>query len=155
MIDVGAALLAALQRLKQVGLTAGLVALAHGRPEVERRFRATARKLGVADRVLEIPFLPHWRVPEFIRSALAVCCLEQDFPIGFHAPIIPREVLLCGTCLVASTEMIRKFPAADRLPHGYGCVAIEDVNDVGMLAERLAAIVKGSAAGVGDRRART
>ena len=56
--------------------------------------------LGLADRVLQIPFLPHWRVPEFLRGCLAVCCLEQGFPIEFHAPMIPREVLLCGTCLV-------------------------------------------------------
>jgi hypothetical protein len=28
------------------------------------------------------------------------------------------------------------------LPHGYGCVAIENVNDIDLLAERLAAIVK-------------
>ena len=63
----------------------GLVALAHGRPTVEKRFRARARKLGLANRVLQLPFLPHWRVPAFLRGCLAVCCLEQDFPIGFHS----------------------------------------------------------------------
>ena len=56
--------------------------------------------------------------------------------------MIPREVLLCGTCLVGSTEVIRKLPAYERLPHGYGCIAIEDVNDVDALSEALAAIVR-------------
>ena len=60
----------------------------------------------------------------------------------FHSPIIPFEVLLCGTCLVASTELIAKLPAYGRLPHGYGCVAIEDVDDIAELAEALAAIVQ-------------
>ena len=120
----------------------GLVALAHGRPAVEKKFRARARKLGLTDRILQIPFLPHWRVPEFLRGCLAVCCLEQDFPIGFHSPIIPFEVLLSGTCLVASTELIAKLPAHGRLPHGYGCVAIEDVNDIEALSSQLAAIVE-------------
>ncbi len=92
-------------------------------------------ELGLADRVLQIPFLPHWRVPEFLRGCLAVCCLEQDFPIAFHTPIIPREVLLCGTCLVASTEVIRKLPYHERLPHGYGCVAMNDVNDIQALRD--------------------
>jgi len=46
-------------------------------------------------------------------------------------------VLLCGKCLVASTEVLRKLPAYARLPHGYGCVAIPDVNDVDALSERL------------------
>jgi glycosyltransferase involved in cell wall biosynthesis len=136
------ALLAAMHRLKRTGVEVGLVALAHGQPAAERSFRARARKLGLIDRVLQIPFLPHWRVPEFLRGCTAVCCLEQDFPIGFHTPMIPREVLLCGACLVGSTEVIRKLPAYARLPHGYGCVAIKDVNDVEALSDRLAAIVQ-------------
>lgn len=147
------ALLGALQRLARDGVDIGLVALAHGPPETESRFRAAAEQLGLYDRILQIPFLPHWRVPDFLRGCLAVCCLEQDFPIGFHAPIIPREVLLAGTCLVASTEMIRKLPARNRLPDRYGCVAIADVNDVDALAARLAAVAHdpAPAAAVGAR----
>jgi glycosyltransferase involved in cell wall biosynthesis len=147
------ALLEALHRLKRAGLDVGLVALAHGKPEIEARFRARARELDLIDRILQIPFLPHWRVPEFVRSCLAVCCLEQGFPIGFHSPIVPREVLLCGTCLVASTEMIRKLPGYERLPPGYGCVAVRDVHDVEALAGQLAAIAEdpGPAPVVGAR----
>src|SRR6185437_3485336 len=92
------AMLAAMQRLKGTGIQVGLVALAHGPPTVEEKFRMQVRKLDLVDRVLQIPFLPHWRVPEFLRGCLAVCCLEQDFPIGFHSPIITMEVLLCGSC---------------------------------------------------------
>jgi len=136
------ALLGAMHRLKQADVQVGLVALAHGYPAAEKSFRARVRKLGLVDRILQIPFLPHWRVPEFLRSCLAVCCLEQDFPILFHTPIIPREVLLCGACLVGSTEVIRKLPLYGRLVDGYGCVAIEDVNDVEALSQRLAAIVE-------------
>jgi glycosyltransferase involved in cell wall biosynthesis len=136
------AFLSAMHRLKRDGLNVGLVALAHGRPEIERRFRERASELGLTDRVLQIPFLPHWRVPEFLRGCLAVCCLEQDFPISFHSPIVPLEVLLCGTCLVASAEVIRKLPQWERLPHGYGCVAIRDVNDAEELSTKLAALAR-------------
>src|SRR5262249_8355932 len=45
-------------------------------------------------------------------------------------------------CLVASTEVIRKLPDFGRLPHGYGCIAIDNVNDIGALAGALAAIVR-------------
>jgi glycosyltransferase involved in cell wall biosynthesis len=135
------ALLAAMQQLKRSGMEVGLVALAHGRTEFVKEFRATVRKLDIVDRVLQIPFIPHWRVPEFLRGCLAVCCLEQDFPIVLHTPIIPLEILLCGRCLVGSTEVIRKLPDYERLPHGYGCVAIEDVNDVELLARHLGGIV--------------
>jgi glycosyltransferase involved in cell wall biosynthesis len=147
------ALLDTMEHLARAGLEVGLVALAHGQPDVEKRFRSRAQKLGLADRILQIPFLPHWRVPEFLRGCLAVCCLEQDFPIGFHTPMIPFEVLLCGTCLVASTEVIAKLPGYGRLPHGYGCVAIEDVDDIEELTAKLTAIIEDPrpAAAVGAR----
>jgi glycosyltransferase involved in cell wall biosynthesis len=134
------AMLCALDRLKHMGADVGLIALAHGGPQIETRFRAQVQELGLTDRVLQIPFLPHWRVPEFLRGCLAVCCLEQDFPIGFHSPITPLEVLNCGACLVGSTEVIKKLPGWERLPHGYGCVAIKDVNDIPELSSKLAAI---------------
>jgi glycosyltransferase involved in cell wall biosynthesis len=134
------ALLAALGRLKRDGIDVGLVALAQGQPEEQKAFRARASRLNLRDRVLQMPFLPHWRVPDFLRGCLAVCCLEQEFPIGFHMPIIPREVLLCGACLVGSTEVIRKLPGHARLPHAYGCVAIKNVTDTAALSQQLAAI---------------
>jgi glycosyltransferase involved in cell wall biosynthesis len=138
------ALLEALARLKAEGLKVGVVAMSHGWPGLEKRFRARAEELRVTDRLLQIPFLPHWRVPEFLRSCLAVCCLEQDFPITFHTPMLAREVLTCGQCLVGSTEVIRKVPDYLRLPEGYGCVSIPDVQDIDALAARLAAIVRDS-----------
>lgn len=147
------ALLAALQRLKQQGLQIGLVAMAHGGAETEGKFRDEVHARGLDDRVLQLPFVPHWRVPEFIRGCLAVCCLEQDFPIKHHTPIIPLEVLMCGKCLVGSAEVIRKLPNWERLPHGYGCVAIEDVDNIERLSDSLAAIVEdpAPAAAVGAR----
>jgi glycosyltransferase involved in cell wall biosynthesis len=136
------ALLEALRRLALAGSDVGLLALAHGKPEIEARFRARAEELELTDRILQLPFVPHWRVPELLRSCLAVCCLEQDFPIDIHSPIVPLEVLLCGRCLVGSTEVIHKFPGHERLPHRYGCIAVKDVNDAGLLSRQLAAITR-------------
>jgi glycosyltransferase involved in cell wall biosynthesis len=135
------ALLAAMNRLKQNGLKVGLVAVAHHEPEIEQRFRAIAQQFGLADCILQVPFLPHWRVPEFLRSCLAVCCLEQGFGIA-HAPIIPIEVLLCGTCLVGSIEVLQKLPGHPRLFSNDGCIEIADINNVASLSERLAALVE-------------
>jgi glycosyltransferase involved in cell wall biosynthesis len=136
------ALLEAMARLKLEGVNAGLVALAHGSPRIEKQFRERAAALGLEDRVLQLPFVPHWRVPEFLRGCRAVCCLEQGFPIAFHTPIVAREVMLAGSCLVASTEILRKLPGHERLPSGFGCIAIRDVNDISALARQLGAILR-------------
>jgi glycosyltransferase involved in cell wall biosynthesis len=147
------ALLEALRTLMLAGLDVGLVALAHGKPEIEARFRARATELDLTDRILQIPFVPHWRVPEFLRGCLAVCCLEQDFPIGIHSPIVPLEVLLCGRCLVGSTEVFRKLPNYERLPDRYGCIAVKDAKDPHALGRLLTAIARDSepAAAIGMR----
>jgi hypothetical protein len=52
-----------------------------------------------------------------------------------------------------NARIIRKLPGSGRLPDGYGCVAIEDVNDVATLSARLAAILEdpAPAAAVGAR----
>jgi len=51
-------------------------------------------------------------------------------------------VLLSGACLVASTEVLRKLPQWHRLPHGYGCVAVNNVHDDNELSGKLAAVVR-------------
>ena len=134
-------LLRALARLKEAGTEIGLLLMAHPRPRAPHDYRQEIEDLGLTDRVLQIPFLPNWRVPEFIRRCLAVCCLEQDFPIRFHTPIIAREVLACGGCLVGSTEVLAKLPDAKRLADGYNCVAVKNVEDVDTLAAVLGDIV--------------
>ena len=51
-----------------------------------------------------------------------------------------RETLLCVCYLVASKEVLGKLPEYDQLPSGYDCVAVDNVHDVGALAQRLADI---------------
>ena len=110
------ALLAAMHRLKQAGLDVGLVALAHGPPDGAKRFRAQAHGTR--------PCRP--RPPNPVPSPLAGARIPARLPGGllpraglpdrsFTRRSIPREVLLCGTCLVASTEV---DPEASRAMNG-------------------------------------
>jgi glycosyltransferase involved in cell wall biosynthesis len=135
-------LLAALKRMKERGIRAGLLVMAHERPEAHGAFHDYVTTNNLLDRVCQLPFLPHWRVPEFIRQCVAVCCLEQDFPIKFHDPVVAREVLTCGSCLVGSTEIIGKLPHAEKLVDDYNCIAINDVNNIDDLECRMIAILE-------------
>jgi glycosyltransferase involved in cell wall biosynthesis len=136
------ALLDALAQARSAGADIGLVAMAHGHPPIEARFRRAVEDHKLQDHVLKIPFLPHWRVPSFIRSCLAVCCLEQDFTITIHNPIVTEEVMSCGTCLIASTELLNKHTHAKQLVAGVNCVAIQDVNDIDLLSQALISVAR-------------
>jgi hypothetical protein len=73
---------------------------------------------------------------------VGICCLEQDFPINFHTPVVAREILTCGGCLIGSTEMIKKARAGHRLIDKYNCIAIDDVRNVGDLEKQLVSVVE-------------
>jgi glycosyltransferase involved in cell wall biosynthesis len=135
-------LLATFKKMHDRDLPVGLLVMAHERPAALNAFRVYVTANGLEKRVCQLPFLPHWRVPEFIRRCIAVCCLEQDFPIKFHDPVIAREVLMCGGCLVGSTEIIQKLPEAHRLIDGYNCIAVQDVNNIEDLEQKLISIVE-------------
>jgi glycosyltransferase involved in cell wall biosynthesis len=132
-------LLHALALLRDRGQAVSLLVLGRSFPQSEAKFRETVDELGLGDRVVQLPFLPNWRIPDFIRLCQAVCFLERDFPIKFHAPEIPREILACGKCLVSSAEILQRQLFSERLIHGFNCVAVRDVQN----HEELAAAIQG------------
>jgi glycosyltransferase involved in cell wall biosynthesis len=138
-------LLAAFKKMHDRGLPVGLLVMAHGRPAARDPFREYVKSNGLEKRVFQLPFLPHWRVPEFIRRCTAICCLEQDFPIKFHDPVPAREALACGACLVGSSEIIRKLPERPALTDGHNCIVAHDVNDIDQLERQLISILESPA----------
>ncbi|HEV2374528.1 MAG TPA: glycosyltransferase [Streptosporangiaceae bacterium] len=108
---------------------------------------------GLDDRTWLLPFLPHWRVPSFIRACTAVCFLERDFPVTIHGPVVAREVLTCGTCLVLSGEIHAKQRNKEELVDGHSVLLVPDPKDRETLAKQLRAVVDdpANAAEIGAR----
>jgi glycosyltransferase involved in cell wall biosynthesis len=128
-------LIAALDRLRRTGLPFNLLAMVGGTER--RRFCEAISEAGLEDRTWTIPFLPHWRVPGFIRACTAVCFLERRFPIPVHTPVIPSEVMLCGTCLVVSEEVARKQPCWPHFVDGENAIIVRDPEDLDELTVKL------------------
>lgn len=122
-------LLRAVRECLEIGKQMQVAAMVQGRPEDERAFGELLRELHLDEHVIRVPFLPHWRVPEFLRACDVVCCLEQDFPIRAHAPIIAQEALAVGRPTLLSQEIAAKQPEAHRLVHGYNCWIVRDSAD--------------------------
>jgi len=92
----------------------------------EPPFRRRIEALGLTKYVKILTFLPHWRVPEFIRSCTAITFLERDFPIGVHGPTIPTEAITCGKCVIISEEVARKQPYRSRMRNFHNIVIVPD-----------------------------
>jgi glycosyltransferase involved in cell wall biosynthesis len=128
-------LVQAMARLHNEGFRFHLLAASHGWQEM--RYRELVAHLGLTDYVHLIPFVPHWRVPSFIRSCTAVAFLEREFPISAHTPTIPLEVITCGGCLVVSAEVARKQLFRAQIRDLRNVVVVPDPREHELLAERL------------------
>lgn len=111
------------------------------------------REAGLEDRTYILPMLPNWKVPSFIRSCAAACFLERDFPVAIHGPIIPREILACGTCLVLSGEIASKQRYREKLAHGENVLIVNDPRDHAELTDALRSVLvsPGRAASIGEQ----
>lgn len=144
-------LLKAMAELIHDGFLFYLVAMSHGWAEPE--FRRLIADLGIGKYVRILPFLPHWKVPGFIRSCTAVAFLERDFPITAHGPTIPSEVIACGTCAIVSEEIARKQPFRARMRNLQNIVIVPDPKEYKVLAECISYALKDQqrAAAIGRR----
>ena len=70
------------------------------------------RELGIPPKLkrklIVLPFVPPWKMPGILRASRCVVMPEHHFPVPAHSPILPREALSCGTCLVLSEELRAK-----------------------------------------------
>jgi glycosyltransferase involved in cell wall biosynthesis len=128
-------LLHAARLLVDQGFAFHLVVLGRGWQEAE--FGRLIAELGLARYVRMHPFIPHWRIPSFIRACDAVAFLERDFAIQAHTPTIPLEVLSCGACLIVSEEVLRKQMFRALARQHENLIVVGDPRDHGELARAI------------------
>jgi glycosyltransferase involved in cell wall biosynthesis len=80
------------------------------------------QQLQIADCVSIQKFIPHWKIPAFIRGCDTIAFLENNFPIAIHTPSIPLEALCCGRPLLTTSEIEAKSPIL--IKRGNNCVIL-------------------------------
>lgn len=118
-----------------------LVIVGSGEDKEQKFLNKLICKLSLEKYITQLPYMPNWKIPKFIRSCHAVCFLEQDFPINFHTPTVALEVLACGIPLICSVEVLKKQPLRHLLIHGNNCIAIHNVKSVNELADKIQLIL--------------
>lgn len=128
-------LLEALAVLHKEGQKFNFIAMTRGRDQLRYRKEIKRHRLDGCTWVL--PFIPHHKVPGFLRACNVLTFLERDFPITFHTPTIPTEILSCAGCLVVSREIADKQRYRGQFRQGENVVIVEDPKDHGELASAL------------------
>lgn len=73
-----------------------------------REFQNMVREKNLEKRSIFIGFVPPWKIPSIIKLSTCVVVSEREFPIQYHRPILPREVMAVGKCLILSKELYGK-----------------------------------------------
>jgi len=129
-------LISALGKLKARGFEFNFLALSSGKPHMLKTLHDKVVGAGIQSCTTWLPFVPHWDVPSFIQRCDAVCFLERDFSIPIHRPGVAMEVMLCGGCLVVSTEIAEKQSFCDALIDGENALVV-DPKDIDALAAKI------------------
>lgn len=80
------------------------VANGKGLPE----FQNLIQEKDLEKRSIFLGFVPPWKIPSIIKLSTCVVVPEREFPIQHHTPILPREVMAVGKCLILSKELYNK-----------------------------------------------
>jgi glycosyltransferase involved in cell wall biosynthesis len=132
-------LLTALDDLARAGRAFNFLAMVGGhRRSLQDFVERVRRSPALAERSTLIPFLAPWHVPSFLRRCDLTCFVERGFPIAVHAPRIPEEIMLMGSCLVCSREVAAKQYFAPSLVDGRNHLLLDDPRDTDEFASRLA-----------------
>lgn len=105
--------------------------------DLEAFYRLYLTSAGLSSYTWILPPLPPWEIPNLLTLSNMGSFLENRFPISFHAPKIPREILASGACLICASEIIQKHPYRHSFVDMKNVVIIEDPTDVPALVTRL------------------
>lgn len=106
----------------KIGITKGIYELAEAASKIKEdflllfvskgkgldRFKEIIKRKGLENKTLFINFVPPWRIPSVIKRSTCVVIPERDFPVVQHTPILPREVMAVGKCMILSEELYNK-----------------------------------------------
>lgn len=130
-------LIQALGKLANAGCDFNFVTIAAGTDAtLAAYYKALLSNMALAERTWVLPPLPPWRIPMFLNFCDVVCFLERDFPIKFHNPVIPREAIVRGRCLVVSEEIAQRQAFRESLVDGKNIVLVNP-KDVDLLSGKL------------------
>ena len=138
----------------KIGVTKGIYELAEATSKIKDdflllfvskgkgvdRFKETIKKLGLENKTLFINFVPPWKIPSIIKRSTCVVVPERDFPVVQHTPILPREVMAVGKCLILSDELYakRRTPEIQDAEN----VIVVDPKNIEQFKEKLEKVIK-------------
>lgn len=85
-----------------------LVVLLTGTKASQEWFLDLIREKSLENKTFIFPPLAPWEIPSVISNFDIIPFLENNFPVQIHTPVIPREGMSVGSCILMSKELYDK-----------------------------------------------
>ncbi len=112
------------------------VANGKGLPE----FQKLIREKNLEKQSIFLNFIPPWNIPSIIKLSTCVVVPEREFPIQYHTPILPKEIMAVGKCLILSEELYKKGCYGNLIDKEN--VLIVDPKDIKQFRETIVTLLK-------------
>ena len=135
-------LLLALDDLTTRRVDYGFVACVSGARGLKKYLTELCKRRALLERTWLLPPMAPWKVPTLLSRFSATAFLESGFPISFHNPIVPREILSRGSCLIVSRDIYLKQRYREDLVNWKNCVVVDDPSNTGELARAIGCLAE-------------
>jgi glycosyltransferase involved in cell wall biosynthesis len=95
-----------IEAVKKIKADFRLLFVSNGKGLVE--FKNLIRDKNLEYKSIFIDFVPPWKIPSIIKLSTCVIVPDKEFLIPNNVPILPREVMAVGKCLMISSELFNK-----------------------------------------------
>jgi glycosyltransferase involved in cell wall biosynthesis len=95
-----------IEAVKNIKADFRLLFVSNGKGLVE--FKNLIKEKNLENKTIFIDFVPPWKIPSIIKLSTCVIVPDKEFLIPNNVPILPREVMAVGKCLMISSELFSK-----------------------------------------------
>ena len=95
-----------IESVKNIKSDFRLLFVANGKGLIE--FKNLIKKKNLEDKSIFMDFVPPWKIPSIIKLSTCVIAPDKEFLVPDNIPILPREVMAIGKCMIISNELLSK-----------------------------------------------
>lgn len=130
-----------LSKLSNEGCEFNFISVSSGNNQaLTKYYNSILQDKKLTSKTFFLPALANWRIPNLLSTLDIAFFLERDFPIEFHTPKVPIEILSSGKCLVISNQIVDKNPYHESFVDNKNCIIV-DPKDTQSFADRLRSLI--------------
>ena len=109
------------------------------------RLKGLIKNSGIENKTVFLPFKPPWKIASIMNISTCVICPENNevpyLPQGTHFPLIAREAMMCGKCVILGNYVYEKYRKIyTEIQDGINVIST-DTNNINKFSEKMKSLI--------------